>query len=147
MMRGYGIGYYRTVEEYLSTHLRLTIRTLILIRLWPRSLPIRRRRLGRFPRAHPVSRRRTGGRCLQPVRAAPVNNSLVSRAHVFIKIHCFVHLVGLRLLVVEPALEEFGIVLCEDLITLLDLTELELKCVDLIVKNLSKRHHGSSWSR
>ena len=41
-----------------SSHPRLAIRTLILIRLWPRSLPIRRRRLGRFPRTHPVSRRR-----------------------------------------------------------------------------------------
>ena len=73
-----------------------------------------------------------------PVGAAPVNNSLVSRAHVFVKVHRFVHLIGLHLLVIEPALEEFGVILCEDLITLLDLTELKLKRVDLVVKNLSK---------
>lgn len=75
---------------------------------------------------------------LGPVRATPVNDSLVSRAHVLVKVHRFVHLVGLRLLIIEPALEEFGIVLCKDLIALLDLTELELKCVDFIVKDLSK---------
>jgi hypothetical protein len=73
---------------------------------------------------------------LRPVGTAPVDNSLVSRAHVFVKVHRFVHLVGLRLLVIKPALEEFGIILCEDLIALLDLTELELKRVDLVVKNL-----------
>lgn len=137
MMGGYGIEVLQNTRR-TSTRPRSTIRTLIPIRLWPRSLPIRRRRLGRFPWTHPVSRRRTGGRCLRSVRTAPVNNSLVSRSHVFIKVHRFVHLVGLRLLVIEPALEEFGIVLCENLITLLDLTELELECVDLIVENLSK---------
>lgn len=66
----------------------------------------------------------------------------MSRAHVFVKVHRFVHLVSLNLLVIEPALEKFGVVLCEDLIPLLDLTELELKGVDLIVKNLSKWHDG-----
>ena len=128
-------------NKITSSHPRSAIRTLILIRLCPRSLPIRRRRLGRLPRTHPVSRRRARGRCWWPIRAAPVNNSLVSRAHVFVKVHRFVHLVSLRLLVIEPTLEEFGVVLCKDLIALLDLTELELKRVDLIVKNLSKGHH------
>jgi len=71
------------------------------------------------------------------IDAAPVNNSLVSRAHVFVKVHRFVHFVCLRLLIVKPALEEFGVVPCEDLITLLDLTELELKRVNLVVENLS----------
>lgn len=57
----------------------------------------------------------------------------MSRAHVLVKVHRFVHLISLRLLVIEPALEKFGVVLCEDLITLLDLTKLELKGVDFIV--------------
>ena len=75
---------------------------------------------------------------MRPIRATPVDDSLVSRAHIFVKVHRFIHLVSLRLLVIKPTLEKFGVVLCEDLITLLDLTELELKSVDLIVKNLSK---------
>lgn len=79
---------------------------------------------------------------MRSIRATPTNDRLVSRAHVLIKVHRFVHLVSLYLFVIEPALEKFGVVLCKDLVTLLYLTELELKGVDLIMKNLTKRYDG-----
>lgn len=73
-----------------------------------------------------------------PIRTTPVDYSLMPRAHVFVKVQCFVHFVSLRLFVVEPALKKFGVVLREGLIALLDLTQLQLKCIDLVMKNLTR---------
>ena len=59
-----------------------------------------------------------------------------ARLHVLVELVRLVELVCLCLLRVEPALEELGIVLREDLVALLDLAELELEGADLVVEDL-----------
>ncbi len=50
----------------------------------------------------------------------------MSSAHVLIEFVSLVHLVGLSLFSVEPALQQLGVVFEESLITLLDLPQLKL---------------------
>ena len=59
-----------------------------------------------------------------------------ARLHVLVELIRLVELVRFGLLRVEPALEELGIVLREDLVALLNLAELELEGADLVVEDL-----------
>ena len=59
-----------------------------------------------------------------------------ARLHVLVELVRLVELVCLGLLRVEPALEELGVVLREDLVAFLDLAELELEGADLVVEDL-----------
>lgn len=85
----------------------------------------------------PFSRARVGS--IRTISAIPSYGGLMSGAHVLIKGICFVHLVGLCLLCVQPPLQELGIVLLKVLITLFDLSKFQLECTDFIVKNLATK--------
>jgi hypothetical protein len=66
----------------------------------------------------------------------PAEHRLVPRAHVLVELICFVHFVRFGLFGVQPALEEFGVVFREGLITVFDLAEFKLECADLVVEDL-----------
>lgn len=57
-------------------------------------------------------------------------------AHGLVEDICFVHLVCLGLLRVQPALKELRVVFGEGLIPLLDLTQLKLQGANFVVQNL-----------
>jgi hypothetical protein len=63
----------------------------------------------------------------------------MTRTHILVELVRFVHLVGFGLFCIQPALQEFGIVLREGLIPLFDLAELELQRADLVVEDLLGR--------
>ena len=136
----------RTNENIIniSTHRRLAIRRQAHALLRLRSRPILRPRPPSLPVRAPVSRHATSPRDAARVRVvsrvgrrlgavAPVENGLVSRAHVLIELVRLVHLVDLGLFGVEPALEELRVVAREVLVSVLDLAELELERADFVV--------------
>ena len=124
------------------THLPSAIRCQAQVLLCARWCPILRHRRPRVPLHLPVSRPRSlrGLRFSTALASrrvlAPIHDGLSLRLHIFVEVVCFVHLVHLRLLGIQPTLQEFGIILGECLITLFYLTKFELKCVDLVVQNL-----------
>lgn len=63
---------------------------------------------------------------------------MVAGTHVLIEVIRLVHLVRFGLLRVEPALEELRVVLLQDTVPLLDLSELELERADLVVEDLKR---------
>ena len=68
----------------------------------------------------------------------PGEDGLMLRTHAFIELVRLVHLVGLCLFGIEPALKKLGVILGKDGIAVLYLAKLELQGADLVVQDLDK---------
>ena len=127
-------------QHHLNHRPPSTIRRQIHVRLRLRWCPILRRSAPRLllllPVSRPVGVRSWCVSILALLPGLPVEDCLLARLHVLVELVRLVELVCLCLLRVEPALEELGVVLREDLVALLDLAELELEGADLVVEDL-----------
>jgi len=66
----------------------------------------------------------------------PGEDGLMLRTHVFVELVRLIHLVGLDLFGIEPALEKLGVILGKGGIAFLYLAKLKLQGADLVVQDL-----------